>query len=298
VLIDLHTHIQSSERTAADFLGFLGREPAGGLATLAHARAEMDRAGVDRVLVVPWMPAQDLVDERAAGPDDRGPVTDQVLAEWSDYNGWAVEAANADPDRVSCLVGLDPVLMGVDAVRREVALRVGQGAAGLKISPMFLGVTLDHPGLDIVWTLALEYGVFVLVEAETSSFRGRPVQGHPSALWTVLERHPTLTVQIAHLSRGGEEEVAALASRYPRVHADLAQRLTGPAGDGWTPDRLAATIRSIGVERVVYGTNYPLTDMAASATAFEALPLSAEEKALVGHLNAERLLAMRGRSDV
>ncbi|MCD4533022.1 amidohydrolase family protein [Nocardioides sp. cx-169] len=92
-------------------------------------------------------------------------------------------------------------------------------------------------------------------------------------------------MQIAHLSRGGEEEVAALATRYPEVHADLAQRLTGPSDP--TASRLVETIRSIGVDRVVYGANYPLTDMAASAVAFEALALSGEERALVSHGNAE-----------
>ncbi|MCD4533023.1 hypothetical protein LRP67_02875 [Nocardioides sp. cx-169] len=128
---------------------------------------------------------------RAGGPhEDRGALTERVLAEWHEYNGWAVEAARSEPDRVSCLVGVDPVLMDAAEVRRDVTLRLGQGAVGLKVSPMFLGVRLDDPALDVVWQLAVEHGVFVLVEAETASFRGRPVWGHPSALWSVLERRP------------------------------------------------------------------------------------------------------------
>ncbi|MCD4533024.1 hypothetical protein LRP67_02880 [Nocardioides sp. cx-169] len=47
MLIDLRTHIQRSTAGAHDFL-----------ATLAHTRAEMDRAGVSRVMIVPWLPAQ------------------------------------------------------------------------------------------------------------------------------------------------------------------------------------------------------------------------------------------------
>jgi predicted TIM-barrel fold metal-dependent hydrolase len=96
-------------------------------------------------------------------------------------------------------------------------------------------------------------------------------------------------VQLAHLGIGAEADVAALTSRYPNVVTDTSMQLGARA-----PDELAATIRRIGTDRVLFGTNYPLMDQAACVEALGALPLTEEERRQIGYGNANRLLT---RSD-
>lgn len=292
MLIDCHTHIQGSPAQAADFLRFLGREPDAGLATLAHARAEMSAAGVDRVLIVPWLPGRLFVDQRIARGMAPAAARAEVLQTWSVYNRWAARAARAEPERVFSLVGVDPLLMGDTLVGRMIDECLTAGAVGIKISPMFVGVPFDHPAFRIVWQRALAHDVPVLVEAESTGFQGGPGWGDPVALWSVMAEFPELRLQVAHLSRGSEQVVVALAARYRGIHADLAQRLASGRADQWPAARIAAKIREIGVDRVLYGTNYPLVDMRASAAAFAELPLSGEEAAAVAADNALRLFGL------
>jgi predicted TIM-barrel fold metal-dependent hydrolase len=55
------------------------------------------------------------------------------------------------------------------------------------------------------------------------------------------------------------------------------------------PDEIVTTIRRIGTDRVLFGTNYPLVDQVACAAAFEALPLTEAERHEIGYANASRV---------
>jgi uncharacterized protein len=109
--------------------------------------------------------------------------------------------------------------------------------------------------------------------------------GHPEYFDAVLAAYPSVTVQLAHLGIGAEDDVAVLTSRFPNVVADTSMQLgAGP------PDEIVAIIRRIGTDRVLFGTNYPLVDQSACVAIFEALPLTDAERHQIGYENASRLL--------
>ena len=64
-------------------------------------------------------------------------------------------------------------------------------------------------------------------------------------------------MQLAHLGIGAEGDVAALTSRYPNVMADTSMQLGVRP-----PDDIVAIIRRIGVDRVLFGTDWPLCELA------------------------------------
>jgi predicted TIM-barrel fold metal-dependent hydrolase len=283
VLIDAHTHMQPSA-AGARFLQHRYGFPTVRDGTVDEAIASMDRAGISRTMIVPWYPAKHLVEEAVAGGRDRDEAVAEVVDRWRALNAWATEAVTAHPDRLSCLVGLDPVLMPTGLVEAEVAERLAAGASGLKIAPTYVGRRPDDEVMEVVWRCARDHGVFVLSESIGTGFDGGRPEGHPSHFDEVLRSYPTVTVQLAHLGRGAEDAVAELTHRYPNVVTDLSLRLDEP------PDLIAGHIRRIGADRVLFGTNYPLVDQGEYAAALRALPLPEDDLELVGRANAAKLL--------
>ena len=286
VLIDAHTHTQPTAAEGKEFAaryGF-GSDREG---TVDELLRSMDRAGIARTMIVPWMPAQDMVADMVAAGADRDEAVADVVGQWRGLNEWAAGAVTAHPQRLSCLVGLDPVLMDEATIAAEVAERLATGACGLKVAPMFIRRRPDDEVMEVVWRLARDHNVFVLSESGALPFGDEPVWGHPAWFDAVLRSYPTVTIQLAHLGQGAEDDVATLTSRYANVVTDTSLRLGVEP-----PERTAEFVRRIGADRVLFGTNYPLVDQVAYAAALRALPLTDDELEQVGHANAARLLGV------
>jgi predicted TIM-barrel fold metal-dependent hydrolase len=242
---------------------------------------------------VPWIPAQDYVAQRLASrPGEDEAVRREVLGEWSALNQWAVDCVCAHPGRLSCLVGLDPILMSREELRAEVKHKLAQGACGLKIAPLFLGAPPDDERMAIVFEQAAEHGVFVLSQAGSNGYGSHPAWGHPRHFEAVLRAFPSVDVQLAHLGLGAEDEVARLTARYPNLYADLSARLhlIGRPGE-WSPAEAAGWLRRIGIDRVLFGTNYPMHEPAEYLEVMRALPLRDDEHEQILYANAAGLLA-------
>lgn len=284
-LIDSHSHTQPSAEEVKVFVARYGFD-AEGRGTVDELLTTMRRSNVTRTMIVPWLPAQDLVAEQVALGVDQDEVVEQVIGQWQRLNRWATHVVSTHPDRLSCLVGVDPVLMGDKRVTSEVAECLARGACGIKVAPMFIHRRPDDEVMEVVWRCARDHRVFVLSQSGASRKGGEEeAWGHPSYFDAVLRAYPTVTVQLAHLGIGAEGDVASLTSHHANVVTDLSMQLdVGP------PDGLVATIRRIGADRVLFGTNYPLVDQAACVATFEALPLTEEERQQIGYENANRLL--------
>jgi len=286
-LIDAHTHTQPTPAATRAFLDRIGRGANGIEGHVADLLGRMTASGITHAMIVPWLPAQDLVDQRVAAGGDRDHAVDAVVREWHELNEWATAAVAAHPGRLSCLVGVDPVLMGRAVVVDEVARRLADGAIGLKVAPMSVRRPPTDPDVEIVWQLAREHGVFVLSECGDLTAIGRGDYGHPRYFRDVLTAYPDVTIQLAHLGMGAEDTVVGLTDSHPNVCTDTSLRLGGPRG--LPPDEVAAWIRRIGSDRVLFGTNYPIVDPAEYAAALRSLPLAPGDLERVAFGNAARL---------
>ena len=169
--------------------------------------------------------------------------------------------------------------------------KLAKGACGLKIAPLFVRATPDDERVAIVFEEASRHRVFVLSQAGASGFGGQPAWGDPSRFEDVLRAWPDVDVQLAHLGLGGEAEVARLTARYPNLYADTSARLhaIGQSGE-WTPAEAAEWFRRIGIDRVVFGTNYPMHDPVQFVAATRALPLNDGEREQILWRNAAGIL--------
>jgi uncharacterized protein len=52
---------------------------------------------------------------------------------------------------------------------------------------------------------------------------------------------------------------------------------------------------TVGIDRVVFTTDYPYGDMKAARRFFDQMPISPVDKEKIGHLNAERLLGLANK---
>jgi len=294
-VIDFHTHVQPDAAAGIAFQRQFGFESPPRNGTPEELLPIMDAAGIRRALMVPWMPAQDIADERLAGTlasaNRREEIRREVAGEWFELNHWAVETAAKHPDRLSCLVGLDPILMTADEVVAEIEDKLARGACGLKIAPLFLRAGPDDPRVAIVFEQAARHGVFVLSQSGAHGYGDQPDWGNPERFEAVLRSWPTVDVQLAHLGLGGEAEVARLTARYPNLYADTSARLHDIGQPGaWSLDEAADWLRRIGTDRVLFGTNYPMHDPAQFLAMIRAIPLDDDEREQVLHRNAAGIL--------
>jgi aminocarboxymuconate-semialdehyde decarboxylase len=268
--------------------------------------AAQDAAGVDRVLLCPWVPLLYY----DADPDDglaRARIQNEALA----------RIVGERSDRVGALGALplqDPAMAAAElrALMEEGVLR------GVEVAASVRGVFLGDDRFEPFWEAAAATGALVFVHPTTRGFDSPAFQDY--YLWNtvanpletattaahmvvagVMERHPDLRVLLAH----GGGALLAVRGRMRHAHGfqpQAAARLRESPEDSirrfyfdtLTHDDqlLRALIDYAGADHVLLGSDYPF-DMgdARHVDTVRALGLPSEVEAAILADNAERLLA-------
>jgi aminocarboxymuconate-semialdehyde decarboxylase len=267
------------------------------------------RAGIDGVIVCPWVPLLYPDAEPQAGLE-RCRIQNEALARIVAEHPGQVAALGAVPLQ-------DPELAAAELreLRRQGVL------AGVEVGASVRDLYLGDPRFEPFWEAAAASGSLVFVHPTTRGFGGRAFSEH--YLWNtvgnpfettiaaaqmtmsgVMERHPDLRVLLAH----GGGALLALRGRLSHAHgfqpeARAALNESPLASvrrfyfDSVTHDRhlLADLIEFAGPGRVLLGSDYPF-DMADDdpAARVRSLGLAAEAEAAVLGGNARRLLEGSG----
>ncbi len=302
---DAHTHIHPSASATRAFMNALEfHGPWDG--TIEQALPIMDRAGIAATMIVPLIADTRLLAERIAEQEkqgirpDRDRLIAQLAAEQSEYNKWAAAAGHKYNGRFAGLIAVNPVLFGDQWTRGEIQARLAEGAVGVKILPMYIGVYPDDPKMHVLWEEANRRELAVL----TLAVAAVPAEGlakigvnqrytdihHPNRFEEVVRSYPRLKLVLAHLGMGAEQDTIRLANKYPNVFTDTSLRLheVGQTG-GWTFKETAELFRRIGVDRVLFASNYPFVSQADYVEVMEKLPLGEEERQSIGWRNYDRV---------
>jgi aminocarboxymuconate-semialdehyde decarboxylase len=269
--------------------------------------AAQDEAGVNRVLLCPWVPLLYY----DADPKDgltRARIQNEALS------GLVLR----HPDRVAAL-GAAP-LQDPELAAREVEALMNEGVLrGVEVAASVRGVFLGDDRFEPFWEAAEATGALVFVHPTTRGFDSPAFQDY--YLWNtvanpletattsahlvvagVMERHPDLRVLLAH----GGGALMAVRGRMRHAHGFQPQaraRLRESPDDSirrfyfdtLTHDEalLRALIEYAGHEHVLLGSDYPF-DMgdARHVETVRALELDSEVEAAVLAGNAERLLGL------
>ena len=252
--------------------------------TLARYRELTAAAGVTGLTVLLHARAQTLLPDSVrpeARPVDDAAVLDRITG----YNRWGLRTLRAPG--VATVIGVDPALMSDATLRAEIAVGAEHGAAGVKFAPASSRLYLDDPRCLAAFDAAVANGLPVVVQsghAGATGDRGHPF-GRPGHLRAALDALPELRVVLAHFGEGYDDEVVALARSYPGVLADLSMRLTRTVDVA----ALANLVVDFGVDRVMFGSNYPIADPARAAAGFAGLARHGVDLEAVGLANWRRV---------
>lgn len=261
-VIDLHAHIAFTEDQLMGprhRLGAAGLVEAVRLDTIVHAAAIVIAHGGN-----------------LAGTTG---VNDQVLATSTETDGFLIPVISVHPaDGTAALDELDRV--------------ASAGARILKLHPNSQQFDVADPAVATVVGRAGELGLVVLFDGYN------PFDGNQVGKFVHLAMDcPQTRMILAHMNGPGFAELLAftVAAKYPEwpgnVYHDLSAVAEMFAGSPYA-GHLAWTVRQLGVDRVLYGSDWPLCDPSAALAAVRSLGFTDEEERQIYHGTAAQLLGL------
>lgn len=299
MIIDLHVHTYPSAAVGRQAMQGQGRSPYSG--TVPELLEAMAAGGIAVAVMVNLTPVAEMREaalgrlppglSEAEQAEAEAKIQEELAGRLRRRNRWTLEAARGEP-RLIPFIGLDPSVLGPAGLRDELEACVAAGARGIKLHPIVQRLDPRHPALWPAYELLQECRLPVLFHS--GAFGRSPWNdfARPRAFAEVLEAFPELPVVLAHLGHGHFDEARELAERFPRVRFDTCGTVTSAQ----VPWRLAdaeavAVLRTLGVERICFGSDYPWFDPAADAAYLARLSgLTAWEREAILEGNARQLL--------
>ncbi len=250
---------------------FPGRAPAAGPSAILDwpkALAHVEAAGVDRVLVTPWV--------SATGDTLDGPSAVTYARRMNEAMAEAIAGSGGRMAAMATLPTAAPA--EVEAALREA---VGLGLRGVHMPTHGSGEALDAPRFEAVWRAAELLGqpVFLhppnLPHALLDRFGLGNLLGNPLSTGTaaatlifggVLDRHPGLKVVLAHGGGTLPYGIGRLDHGFGAGRAGTSTSAERPSAylrrfwyDAvvYRPEALRYLVETVGADRVMVGTDYP-----------------------------------------
>lgn len=260
---DAHCHIypeKIAEKAVAGTDAFYSTV-ADGRGTVRDLTERGGAAGVDRF----------VVQSVATTPKQVGSINAFIAAEVAEGNGK--------------LTGLGTIHPASDDMEGDIRRLVGLGLHGIKIHPDIQKYRIDDPLFFPAYALCEELDLPILMHTGDSRYD----YSNPNRLLPVLRRFPRLRVVGAHF--GGWsiwEEAAEQLAGIPNLWVDCSS--TMPFMKTGDPhERVEALIRRYGVDRVLFGTDYPMWSPEKELEFFFELPLTNTERRAILSENAKQV---------
>lgn len=252
MLIDFHTHCFpdslapraiASLTVTAQSSGFVPMTDG----TVASAEASLRAAGIDRGVVC----------NIATNAHQQTKVNDFAIA------------TNA---RGGMLIALGSIHPDSDCIDTELDRLVAAGIKGIKLHPDYVSIDLDDSRFTPILAGAAARGLFVITHAGFDPISPGHVHATPAMLRRVLDDHPALTLIAAHV--GGMRECAGVLDLLvgSRIYIDTSMAHIMAGEPGLAP-LIETILREHDPSRILFGTDLPWTDAAASLSYCRSLSL-------------------------
>lgn len=305
-IIDVHTHtFATAERGTQWQKGITPDREVERAGTTDELLDCMKRGGISRSVMLMYTPTRFMYEAqiKRIGPLPDDPAKrEAVERETKDLmvermimnNEWACEEIKKNP-QLMAFAGVDPVYMSEEVLIAEIEDKVAKGCKGVKIVPIALAIYGNDKRLWPVYDTISRLGVPMLSQAGggPGETYGKDAWGRPKYFGEALRDFPDLKLILAHMGQGYKEDMIDLCGRFPNLYTDISGQLTDlDQPGGRRSDELVEFIRTCGVEHVMWGTNFPMNNPVLYSERTEKLPLTFQEKELIGSKNAKRVIGI------
>lgn len=294
--VDAHVHVFPSERE--------GLVAQGGAALVGYdgVREELAsvlaRGRVSRALAVLALPVELSRQARrsrfpaaVSGEERRrleAELEDRLMEKAFGQNAWLCEVAAA-PGTIEPVPGADPTIP-TERMLADLDDKVGRfSVRAIKIHPGLNFVLPDHAGYKPIYEFAQQRNLVVISHGGASlapSYRSETPYCAPGNFAPVLAAFGRLRLVVAHLAFPYTSELVELSQTYPNLYTDLSF-VVGTGALGGT--ELLDLVRGFGVERVLFGSDFPFSDPERSLDYLSEAGLSSSELEMITRGNAEDL---------
>lgn len=191
-------------------------------------------------------------------------------------NDFIADTARQYPDR---FVGFATLHPGYASIEREVDRVVALGLRGIKIHPDFQKFLVDSKEAMKIYE-TIEGRLPILVHCGDYRYENSKAR----RIVSVMKRFPKLRMICAHLGGWSEWEESATVLESSDVFVDTSSSLFK-----LTPRQARRIIDRYGVDRVLFGTDYPMWSPEHELELIGSVELTTEERDKIMHENAERL---------
>jgi predicted TIM-barrel fold metal-dependent hydrolase len=152
------------------------------------------------------------------------------------------------------------------------------GITGVKLHPLFQDLSLADPRVIELLRALAEADIVVITHAGAGGDTAANERGTPAALRNALDAVPGLTLIACHF--GGYHQLDAAEELVVGSRAYLETSWPPRVGD-LDAGRVRALIRKHGADRVVFGSDWPMTDPGREIASLRALGLEPDETAAI-----------------
>ncbi|EWM52631.1 amidohydrolase family protein [Ruminococcus flavefaciens] len=259
---DFHTHAFTdalAQRAVKGLADTSGITPATD-GTLSGLRRKMAENGIERAMLLPV----------ATKPSQQTTI-----------NNWAAEVMSSD---IYCCGSVHPD--AEDALEELVRIK-SLGLCGVKFHSEYQFFCPDEKKMFPIYEKIAELGLIAVFHGGWDPYSEDTIRATPKSFAAIAEAFPKLTIVAAHLSGMGlwDDVEKYTAGKYDNLWFDV-----GVVSRYIEDDQLLRIIRSQGADKVLFGSDCPWDEPANEIAMIGRLPLTDEEKELIFHKNAERLL--------
>lgn len=296
LIIDAHVHTYQSrevglqakqDSNVTDYAG-----------TLDELLPLMERARISKAVMVTMLPVAEMRDAalaRLPGSLSQGEhekalkeIDARMVGRLERKNSWTCSQAKEHPSLIP-FITLDP-LMDERTMTAEILDKVNnQGAKGIKLHPASQRFFPNDHRLWPAYHTAQRLRLPIISHSGTF-FSTTIHYAQPKNFEEVLDSFPDLTLVMAHLGMSFWDETTSLARTYPNLQFDCCGIISHTEAEGGLSDNdLTDLIKEIGVERVMFGSDFPWYDPAEGIERLLRLNFSQQEKRLLLGENAIRI---------
>lgn len=302
-VVDVHCHFYESKavanwmKTAYDLWEYGEKEDVAITSVpgdLNDLRQAISESGLDYSIVVNCFGIDNWRDRSFAGLADglkAGTLGDgsplSPLGSWIiGHNQWLVDIVSDVPEIIP-FVAIDPWVLSSEQTRKHLADMRSRGARGAKIHPVMQNVRMDDESTFQLARICSDLDLVLVVHSGGS--RGSIPFGEPHTL-TKIAAIEGLKFVVAHMGGAAWSQAPDLAAARPQVLFDLSEIIAwlgAPAAP--TAEQFVALVRAIGVDRIMFGSDFPWYHPKDMLEVIMELPsLSEMERSAILGINAVR----------